>query len=223
MKLKEKNEARRLRQEEGLAINEIAKQLNVAKSSVSLWVRDIELTEEQKQKLLEQNPCHNSDFNGMKEKHRKIRLNYQKIGKEEAKEWKNNPLHMAGCMLYWAEGEKNRNRVYMSNSDPNLLKIFKEFLQEFYKIPNEKFKIYIHCHNAEDAIIFENKWLEELSLCKDNLGKTTILNSEKHNTGKRSNKLYIGMCKLGIESTEINQRIFGAIQYYGNFDRENWK
>ncbi|NJO84647.1 MAG: helix-turn-helix domain-containing protein [Blastochloris sp.] len=36
--------ARRLRREEGLSINEIALKLNVAKSSVSYWVRDIELT-----------------------------------------------------------------------------------------------------------------------------------------------------------------------------------
>ena len=47
MKLKEKEESRRLRSE-GLSITRIAKQLNVGKASVSYWVRDIVLTEEQK-------------------------------------------------------------------------------------------------------------------------------------------------------------------------------
>jgi transcriptional regulator with XRE-family HTH domain len=44
MKVQERNEARRLRRDEGLSLKEIALQLGVAKSSVSHWVRDIELT-----------------------------------------------------------------------------------------------------------------------------------------------------------------------------------
>lgn len=50
MKLKEKKLARILRKQ-GWSINEIYRKLGVGKSSVSLWVRDIELTFIQKQKL----------------------------------------------------------------------------------------------------------------------------------------------------------------------------
>ncbi|MFH1990725.1 MAG: hypothetical protein ABIJ19_02610, partial [Patescibacteria group bacterium] len=50
MRLKEKLEARRLRCL-GYSFNEIHKKLGVAKSSVSLWVRDIRLTPEQKLEL----------------------------------------------------------------------------------------------------------------------------------------------------------------------------
>jgi predicted transcriptional regulator len=51
VKLIERDEARRLRREEGLAIRVIAEQLGVSKSSVSVWTRDIELTEEQHEQL----------------------------------------------------------------------------------------------------------------------------------------------------------------------------
>lgn len=43
--------ARKIREEEGLSLKKIADRINVAKSTVSLWVRDIELSFTQKEKL----------------------------------------------------------------------------------------------------------------------------------------------------------------------------
>jgi transposase-like protein len=47
MKTEERNEARRLRAEQGASVKELARLLGVSRSSVSLWVRDIELAETQ--------------------------------------------------------------------------------------------------------------------------------------------------------------------------------
>jgi transcriptional regulator with XRE-family HTH domain len=47
MKTGERNEARRLRREQGASVKELVRLLGVSRSSVSLWVRDIELTETQ--------------------------------------------------------------------------------------------------------------------------------------------------------------------------------
>ena len=52
MKLKEKILARKLRSE-GLSLNEIIIKTGFAKGSVSVWVRDIELSKEQKTRLSE--------------------------------------------------------------------------------------------------------------------------------------------------------------------------
>jgi predicted transcriptional regulator len=64
VKLIERDEARRLRREEGLAIRVIAEQLGVSKSSVSVWTRDIELTEEQHEQLRQANPIPNQQHRG---------------------------------------------------------------------------------------------------------------------------------------------------------------
>ena len=50
MKKIEKEEAISLR-EKGFSINDIARAVNVSKGTVSLWVRDIELTTKQRDKL----------------------------------------------------------------------------------------------------------------------------------------------------------------------------
>ena len=55
MKTKEKQEAIRLRKEDGMSMKKIAKKLGVANSSVSLWVRKVPLSELQKQKLCKPN------------------------------------------------------------------------------------------------------------------------------------------------------------------------
>jgi transposase len=64
VKLIERDEARRLRREEGLAIRVIAEQLGVSKSSVSVWKRDVELTEEQHEQPRQANPIHNQQHRG---------------------------------------------------------------------------------------------------------------------------------------------------------------
>jgi predicted transcriptional regulator len=57
LKTKERSQARKLRAERGYSIKQIAALLRLSTSSVSLWVRDIELTEEQHQALRERNPA----------------------------------------------------------------------------------------------------------------------------------------------------------------------
>jgi transposase len=55
VKTHEREHARRLRREEGASIKDIACRVGVSVSSVSLWVRDIELTPEQHAALLSRN------------------------------------------------------------------------------------------------------------------------------------------------------------------------
>jgi transcriptional regulator with XRE-family HTH domain len=47
MKTAERERARKLRREEGRSVKELAALLGVSRSSISLWVRDIELTPDQ--------------------------------------------------------------------------------------------------------------------------------------------------------------------------------
>ena len=50
MKTAERNMARKLRRE-GLSMRQIERRLGVARSTVSLWVREIELTDHQREEL----------------------------------------------------------------------------------------------------------------------------------------------------------------------------
>lgn len=109
MKPEKREEARRLRRE-GLAINDICRRVEAAKSSVSVWVRDIELTPDQQAALEKQHRTRKAQIKGSHTnavKFRQLREQYQEEGRRKARE--KDPLHIAGCMLYWGEGAKERN------------------------------------------------------------------------------------------------------------------
>ncbi len=130
MKTREQEQARALRVQHGLSIREIERLLGVSKSSESRWVRDIELTREQLRRLDRRNPIHNQQRNGSAanaQRARGRRAEFQEEGRRRAREadWS----YTAGCMLYWAEGEKSRNAVRFSNSDPEMMRFFIAFLR----------------------------------------------------------------------------------------------
>src|SRR5262245_11876478 len=109
-------EARAMRTD-GMAVRDIAKKLGVSKGSVSTWVRDIILTDEQVEALKARQRRYAGQNAGSQTNRKKFmekRRAYQEIGREKAREGR--PLHMAGCMLYWAEGAKTKNSVNFVNS-----------------------------------------------------------------------------------------------------------
>lgn len=225
MKHQEMIEAKKLRKEEGMSITEIAKRLNVAKSSVSLWVRDVPLTSKQQRALLDKNPIYNRQLNGSrvrKENAKKCRLTYQEEGKEKAKEksW----LHMTGCMLYWAEGSKGRNSVGFCNTDIQMMKLFMRFLREEMKINEDKFCFSVNMYENNGITVenVENFWLDQLSLDKKCLRKSTVNKLPKSSKGYKKNKHIYGVGNIIVNDTQLVQHIYGAIQEYGGFINENW-
>ena len=218
MKAKEREEVRRLRKEEGMSIKKIANKVGVSKASVSIWVRDIELTDEQKLNL---KPSVVAMSISNRETFKKIREKYQEEGKIKAKE--NNALHIMGCMLYWAEGNKQKNSARLSNTDSNIIKLYVKFLRECFNVKNEDFVISIQCYTDKGITIeqIEKYWLELLSLERQNLRKT-LANYDKRGKDSIRKKHLYGTCTVAVHSTEIVQSIFGAIQEYGGFNNPEW-
>src|SRR6266446_4528401 len=134
MKTEARNHARELRRQ-GLSIKDICKKLGVAKSSVSIWVRDIELRADQLETLDLQvirsrqrfgylSRCGGANKNRF-EAEQRHRL-YEHGGRELAKV---DERFRLVCALYWAEGKKRgKNTFSISNSDPRLMRVFLDWL-----------------------------------------------------------------------------------------------
>ena len=226
-RIEEKERAISLRRK-GLSIGRISKMLNISKGSISPWVRDIELTQKQKEKLnynitynknrfIESNKIQSESFRKKREIHRGH-------GRELAK--KKEFLHMQGCMLYWAEGYKrnNRSKVCFVNSDVDMMKLFVNFLKIFYDVRLEDIKISIACYtdfcNQQEI---EEYWMSELGLTRNNLNKTTVNVRPISSKEKRIKERYkYGTCSLSVCDVKILQSIFGAIQEYGGFEKPEW-
>jgi transcriptional regulator with XRE-family HTH domain len=218
-------EARKLRSEQGLALREIAERLGVSKSSISLWVRDIELTPEQDAALLAKNPVRNGQLLGVRvrsERCREQRIAAQLHGREVARQ--GEPGHVAGCMLYWAEGSKHRNAAQLVNADADLIQMFLAFLRTTYDVPNERVAFSVNCFldNGLSLDEIQQWWLARLDLPASCLRKAVVNRPSSASRHRKGNVLPYGTARITVHSTFIVQSIYGAIQEYAGIDRPEW-
>ena len=192
-------------------MNEIKKELGVSKSSISLWVKNIELTKDQKQELSNK---------GVKkeiiEKRRATRFknenNRRQIIIDKAREEINNlslqDLKILGIALYWAEGGKTqRGLVRIANGDPKIIEIMMEFLRKICYVPEKKFRGHIHIHPHLNIKKAENYWSSVSKIPLSQFYKTY----SKHNISSQNkkNSLPFGTFDIYVCNTKLFLKIKG--------------
>lgn len=210
MKKDKKIEARILRKN-GFSISDIKEKLKVSKSSVSIWVRDIILDKDQLEKISEKM------FGRLVvEKRRTTRINRESakrqilidLAKRQVKQISNRELWLIGVMLYWAEGGKTqRSLVRFSNGDPEMIKIMMEFFRKICKVPEDKFRCYLHIHPHLDHIVAEKYWSKITNVNLTSFFKTY----RKMNVSSKNKKdnLPMGTLDIYICDTQLFLKISG--------------
>lgn len=222
MKTKERKKCRELRRK-GISVGEISNKVGVSKSSVSLWTRDIILSDSQQIKL-------NNRVDASKkwsQKNRDKRKIYQDKGRELYRFSNTNKKELLsnGAMLYWAEGHKknNKNAVRFTNSDLDMIKYFIFFLENGLDVPFSSIKLSINCYDDLKSIEeIETYWEKQTGIKKENFDKTQLNKISIYGKKKRAGESEWGTVKIIVHSTEIIQKIYGIIQEVGCFNREDW-
>jgi len=210
MKSVEKKKACLLRSE-GYSIKEISLRLGVAKGSVSVWVRNVELSDTQKRRLSEK-----GHSTLVIEKRRKSRLDNEekkrnviiqnastRIGKIRERD-----LFFIGISLYWGEGSKTkRGSVEFSNSDPRLIEIMMRFFSIICVVPKEKYRGHVYLHPHLDATRAEKYWSRISGIPLKQFHKTT----QQHNKASQNKKdsLPYGTFSIGVYDTKLFLNIKG--------------
>jgi hypothetical protein len=203
-----------------MPMKRIAARVGVSLSTVSLWVRDIELDPIHRERNRRQEYARRATT--WRDLNRSRRRAYQREGRKRARE--GDPIHQAGCMLYWAEGSKNRNAAIFSNSDPQMVRFFRRFLTECLDLPPERLALRLNVYTGNGLSIeeIEAYWLQALGLPPSCLRKHALNHLPTSSSGKKPNKLPYGVCTLAVYDTRIAQHIYGAIQEYAGFDAPQW-
>jgi transcriptional regulator with XRE-family HTH domain len=219
----EREEARRLRAE-GWSVKAIASAVGVSPSTVSRWVRDIPLSEEQILALASANPAINGQLAGAREnsrRRREDRLSAQREGRAMAR--RGDPLHVIGCMLYWGEGSKARNKVIFTNSDPDMVRTFVRFLRESLGVDDDRIRVSCNCYlgNGLDLRAIERYWLDLLQLPETSM-LPSIVNRASAASARRRRTLPHGTLRVVVHSARLVQHIYGAIEEYAGINRPDW-
>jgi len=147
-----------------------------------------------------------------KERATSIRQSYINSGKSQAS--KNEILHIKACILYWAEGSKNRNAFGFTNCDVETHRLMVTFLRRYFPEQSVKLKARINFYPSSNNTYrnVRDYWMKELDLSTENFYKPT--NRSKYYKQPKINKYPNGILQLQLNSTEVVQHILGGINHY---------
>ncbi|MFZ3074122.1 MAG: helix-turn-helix domain-containing protein [Minisyncoccales bacterium] len=206
-------EAQRLR-EQGLSIKEIRKRLNVSLSSISLWVRDVKLTEKQLESLYLNKKTGNlkgsiiAARNKIKARE-EITKKLLKEGMNEVGTLSERDRFIAGVALYFAEGTKGDKNVSFSNSDALAITFMIGWLRQFCAVPEDKFRVNLYIHNNLDEIAAKKFWSKLINVPLDQFGKSYIVKNNK-NRFRKAKHIY-GVLRLTVSNVNLHRKIMGQI------------
>ena len=176
--VREKEKAIALRKK-GLTYKEILEKLPVAKSSLSLWFKDMPLSKEEKDVLKKRKDSNISKGRiNAAAANRKLRIKREQKYFKEAKilfdTQKNNELFHTGIALYWAEGAKRSDMFHFMNSDYQMIEILLLWLEKFttYKRSDLGFRLYLHQPVVHDD--WESWWQEKIKVSASQFKKTIV-------------------------------------------------
>ncbi|HYJ71182.1 MAG TPA: hypothetical protein VE265_01760 [Actinomycetota bacterium] len=143
-KLAERQQARQLRRT-GLPLSEIALRVGVSKSSVSLWVRDVEFEPRPPVTRGRRRVPNALQRRKQAEIDRLVEEGRSRIGRLSEREFL-----VAGVALYAGEGAKRDGAVKFANTDPRMIAFYCAWLRRFFEIDEARLRVRLYLHEGLD-------------------------------------------------------------------------
>jgi hypothetical protein len=202
-KVREQQRARELRAE-AWTLAAIAAELGVAKSSVSLWVRDVEFVPR---------PCNRG--------HRSQRphpLHVAKLAEIEAMDGAGlaavgrlteRELLLVGAALYLGEGFKTSGIVGMANTDPAVLRTYVLWLRRCFGVDENRLRVRLYLHQGLDESAATAFWSELLDIPPAQFGKSYRAVADP---SRRRAKHVFGCPAVTYADCHLQRRVMGLVR-----------
>lgn len=197
----------------------IAKELGVAKSTLSRWLENLPLSEERILELRRQawtvGEAKRERFRQTMRAKRKAKE--ERIYRAQLRKFakvSEQAAFVAGLMLYAAEGEKkSTSDISFTNTDPALVRFFSEWSMRFLKFPKEKFRIQLHLYTTMDIRAEESYWLGQLGFSREQLWQSQVRPLRPKSFSYRDASRH-GTCKLYAGSVPKKAQLMLSIRAF---------
>ncbi|MGI9603838.1 MAG: hypothetical protein ACR2QE_18280 [Acidimicrobiales bacterium] len=150
-KTDEQGRARELRAE-AWTLQDIADELHVAKSSVSLWVRDVEFEPQPRRTARRRGP-------NKLQRAKAAEIEQCRVeGIAEVGQLSDREFLMAGLALYAGDGTKVGSSVNFANSNPEIIRFYCTWLRRFFDIDEGRLRARLYLHQGLDLEAAMTKW-----------------------------------------------------------------
>ena len=203
----------------GYSYMDVANELKISKTSVSNWVKNVRLTENEKN-ILQKNLKGKIERGRMKAS---ISIRSRKVFKEKVayenaekdfKKYLQDSLFMLGLGICWSHASKRPNSFQFTSSDQSIVKIILLWAEKYLDLSNKspKYRVFIDisCKNQD----CEQFWSRVVGLSAELFQKTMYLRSQ---SVKRSRE-YKGSLAIVISNIDVVRKIIAwqklAMRYY---------
>jgi hypothetical protein len=163
-KVELQEKARKLRAD-GRTLPDIAAELGVAKSSVSLWVRDVPFEPSGRRSAAHRrpHPHHTAKLAEIADCDARG-LARMGVLSEEA-------FLAAGAALYAGEGSKTDGKVTFSNTNPAMMAFFCAWLRRFFPVDESRLRVRVYLHDGLDLARAEQFWSDVTGVPRGQFGR----------------------------------------------------
>jgi hypothetical protein len=201
-KVEQQERARELRAR-NMTLQEIATELGVAKSSVSLWVRDVPFTPS-KRRTGPQNrphPFHEAKLAQIAQ--------CDAEGIDRIGALSDAAFLAAGVALYAGEGSKGEGAVTFANTDAAMVRFFCAWLRRFFEIDEARMRVRVYLHQGLDLDAAERHWSTVTDVPRSQFRKPYRAVADPT---RRLTKHEFGCVYVRYSCTKTHRRIMGLMR-----------
>ena len=194
----------------GYSIGDIERKLDIPRSTLSGWFKNIKLTKEQKSILFKKSlkSLANAREKAIKWHHLQKKNRLLNAENEALDVLLKANLHnkilleIAFAMLYLGEGSKN-NLTSLGNTNPLIVKFFIKSVKVLFGIDESQIRSEVHLRNDQDGNEMINYWSNQLEIPKTSF--TAI--KDKRPVKSKTYPNYKGVCVVRCGKIAIQRRV----------------
>jgi len=194
--------------EKGASITTLSKKFNIAKSTISLWVRDIELPLELRKYLTSNSIKGRVKGQQILKAKREIEQNIiEAEARKVLSSINTNNIDLAqfiAATIFWCEGSKRSlASVCFTNSDPALIKLFLNCLRNGFDTEESKFRGLLHLHEYHNEKRQKQFWSQITGFPKSQFSKSYL----KPHTKIRKRDNYQGCISIRYYDSKVARKL----------------
>lgn len=192
----------------GFTYTEIAKICGVSVSTVSAWLKplpfSVEITAQNKARASQENKKRMVSINKARTAERAKQYDQVvRMAETEYQNYRHSTLFVAGLMLYISEGDSTNPRlIRLTNSRPELHKIFIKFIQTYLGVEKSAIKFWLLLYPDLDEVLCMKQWSKKIGISVAQFYKNQVIQGLSH-----KQTLHFGVGNTIIGSTLLKKKL----------------
>lgn len=205
----------------GKSYKQISRELGVPLSTLAGWLKNESWSQDIKNHLSQEVSLTNPSklrlmVSANRERWKIKHEEYRTAAIRDFENLKDNPIFLAGIMIYWGEGEKQpkSSQVRLTNNDPEMIRVFNLFLTKILKISSEKTSARLLLYPDLIDSVQKNFWSKTTGLSPSQFKKSAYIKGRK-----AANRLSYGVCTISVSNRDLKERMLKWLELYKDFLR----